>query len=121
MFGKSLCIFLLFFSFSTFAQQANPALLKSYSKKEIKEISTNKPEDIAVLNYALDHAVTFIEVPSGKDFPHQQLKSFKNSTKFTDYGIQIKDQTQYFTFPNSNKVMAVKSMYHLRLEMKNIK
>ncbi|MEN9303048.1 MAG: hypothetical protein RL264_1477 [Bacteroidota bacterium] len=121
MFSKSLCIFLLFLSFTTYAQQANPALFKSYSKKEIKEISANNPEDIAVLNYALEHAVSYIEVPNGKDFPSKQLKSLKNTTRFTDYGIQIKEQTQYFTFPNTNKIMAVKSMYHLRLEMKNSK
>ena len=114
---KIVCIFfLLIFNFS-FAQQPSKELLKSYSKAELKQISANQPNDIEVLNYGIDHAIYFIEVPDGKKVPSQQLKQFKETIRFTDYGIKLLEKTQYFTFADSPKVMAVKSLYHLRLEM----
>ena len=42
-----------------------------------------------------------------------------DSSDFTELGLKITDKTQYFTSKSNGKILAVKSLYVLELEMKN--
>lgn len=114
---KTLIFTLLLFSTSTvFSQEISQDLSKSYSKKELKLLSQSDPQKLEVLNFAIDKAIHFVDKPEGKNIDTKPISSSVLSNKYTDYGIQIMDKTQYFTLPNTDKLMVVKSYYHLQLE-----
>jgi len=114
---KTLIFTLLLFSTSTvFSQEISKDLSKSYSKKELKLLSQSDPQKLEVLNFAIDKAIHFADKPEGKNIDTKPIPSRVLSNKYTDYGIQIMDKTQYFKLPNSDKLMVVKSYYHLQLE-----
>ena len=115
---KKIGFLLLFFLISNcfLSQDANKDLLKSYSKKNLQQLALHDPGKLAVLEFAVEKAIHFVDKPEGKSFEVKPLKSKLFSQKFTDYGIQIMDKTQYFSLPQTDKIMVVKSFYHLQLE-----
>lgn len=103
---------------NSLAQNFNKELLKSYTTQELNGFAKSK---ITILEYALENSCYFTPVPEVKkiDFPEIEVKN--QTVKFTDLGLKIKDHTQYFIVKNQNKLLVVKSMYILDLEIKNKK
>ena len=63
---KKLIILLFLLTFSSqliYCQNFNAELLKSYSNKELKEIAKSNPNEIELLNYAIDNACYVVEKP----------------------------------------------------------
>ena len=93
-------------------------LLKVYAKSELNNFKKDS-DQFAVLCYAVDHATHMIDAPKDKDvsaFPEITIKMDQNPM-FTDLNIKISDRSQYFRVAGQNKLLIVKSMYVLQLEM----
>ena len=107
---------------SLFAQKQTAQekeLLKVYAKSELSELKKDG-DKYAVLCYAIDHAIYMIDAPKDKDvsaFPEIVINKDELPT-FTDLTIKISDRSQYFRVAGQNKLLIVKSMYVLQLEMK---
>ena len=112
---------LLFFFSVQFAQaqQFNPSLLKSYSTSELTKIEQENPNQIKVLEYAIANACYYIAKPEGKNSDFPTLNTKNGLLDFTELGLKITDKTQYFTSKETGKLLVVKSLYVLELEMKN--
>lgn len=114
----NLILFFFTFQFAQ-AQQFNPSLLKSYSKAELVKIEQENPNQLKVLDYAINHACYFIDKPVGKAAEYPVIETHNGSTIFTELGLKITDRTQYFIAKETGKLLVVKSLYVLELEMKN--
>jgi hypothetical protein len=111
-------------SLSSWSHTTEAQLSKSYSKAEIAQIKETNL--LPLYEFALTHACYLIEAPQGKDiskFDALDLPSKTNEKpiNFTDLGLKIIDQTQYFLVANTNKILVVKSKNILSLEMQNQK
>lgn len=77
--------------------------------------------------YCLQNAISYMVIPSQKLSSVQfegELQSLENDANATyeDYGIALKENaTQYFKLIGSDKILAVKSMYSLRLSYSSVK
>jgi hypothetical protein len=118
---KKLFSLMLFFFTVQFAQaqQFNQSLLKSYSKTELVKIKQENPNQIKVLEYAISNACYYFNKPEGKNADYPMIDTKNDSSDFTELGLKITDKTQYFTSKSNGKILAVKSLYVLELEMKN--
>jgi hypothetical protein len=107
---------------SLFAQKQTAQekeLLKVYAKNELSDLKKDG-DKYAVLCYAIDHAIYMIDAPKDKDvsaFPEIVINKDELPT-FTDLTIKISDRSQYFRVAGQNKLLIVKSMCVLQLEMK---
>jgi hypothetical protein len=111
-----LCFILHIYAFS---QEADSRLIKSYTQKEVMDFKTNNPEYYRMLVYALDNACYITSVPEGKEFKEDGVVSIDPQSKpsFTDIGIRVKNQNQYFLIKNTNKMLVVKSEWVLSNEL----
>ena len=129
-----LLILLAFSSKMIYCQNYNQDLLKSYSKKELKEIIKNNPNEIELLNYAIDNACYVVEKPLADkrkakgDMQHitfpvydGKLNEDLDKIKFTDLGLKIKDENIYIILSDYNKMLVVKSKWVLQNELGQIK
>ena len=129
-----LLILLAFSSKSIYCQNYNQELLKSYSKKELKEITKNTPNKIELLNYAIDNACYVVEKPIADKrkakgdvqhitFPiyNEKLNVDLDKIKFTDLGLKIGDENIYLILTHYNKMLVVKSKWVLQNELDKIK
>jgi hypothetical protein len=114
----SLILFLLTLQFAQ-AQKFNSSLLKSYTKTELSNIEKEKPNQLKVLEYAILNACYYIDKPTNKSVEYPIIDTYNDSTNFTELGLKITDKTQYYISKNSGKLLVVKSLYVLELEMKN--
>ena len=110
---------------------------KSYSNKELKEISQNNSNEIELLNYAIDHACYIVKKPvlektsntsaegTTIKLPFIEIKNQPNldlkKVKFTDLQLKIIDRNQYFLIKDSNQMLVVKSKWVLQNEIDQIK
>lgn len=129
-----LLILLAFSSKLIYSQNYNQELLKSYSKKELKEISKSNPNEIKLLNYAIDNACYVVEKPVADkrkekgDVQHitfpvydGKLNVDLDKIKFTDLGFKIKDKNIYIILSDNNKMLVIKSKWVLQNELDQIK
>ena len=98
------------------AQKHNEELLKSYSKTELSSFDN---ETIKILEYGISNAVYLTTIPLGKEIQLQEITIPNNSVKFTDLGLKIANENQYFRVKNTNNMLVVKSLYVLKNELKN--
>jgi len=108
----------LFSSCIAFSQKYSSELEKSYSKKELKSMST---EELVLLSYALENAVYITEIPSKNAMELKTIAAPLTIVKFTDAGLKIENQNQYFKIEGTDKMMVVKSNYVLQNELKTKK
>lgn len=134
---KNPCHMKLFYAFtlcllslSSWSQNLEISLSKSYSKEEILQIKASN--EMPLYEYALSHACYLIDIPEGKDVsnfqtielssnPNVPMEISKEPIWFTDFGLKILDRTQYFLVAQTNKILVVKSKNILSLEMQNQK
>lgn len=112
--------FLIVITSLSYAQEGIQKLSGSYTQEELSIINTENPETIKVLIYGLDNAVVIM------DFPNEKSNEIVNTIdlpegefNFTDLGLKIENQNQYFKVNGTNKLLMVKSMWVLNNEMKN--
>lgn len=111
-------IIFLFTSFNYFGQKHSTELEKSYTKKELSSFDF---QTLKILEYGIDHAIYFSELPSEKSVLLQEISIKSKTNKYTDLGLKILNENQYFKVRGTNKLMVVKSMYVLSNEFKNKK
>lgn len=114
-----LCISILSI-FGLNAQEFDSRLLDKFSETEIYEMQQNDSESYAILTYALDNALYYLDVPSDKEVNFKTIRIAKESLNFVDLGLEIEDQNQYFLVEGKNKILVVKSRWVLGHEM-NVK
>ncbi len=105
----SLCFF-------SIAQKQNGEFLKSYSKKELSKFDK---ETIEILEYGITNAVYITTIPSGKELNLPEINLTSNSLKFTDLGLKILNQNQYFKVQGAENMLVIKSLYVLKNELEN--
>ncbi len=113
----SLTLFLCL-CFRAFSQDKNSQLLLSYSQEELNLIEQADEHQFQLLNYAVDHAIYTSDYHKSKhsDLPLISLKESVNDPSFTDFGLKIKDQNQYFYWESEGKLLVVKSFWVLNHE-----
>ncbi len=99
-----------------FAQTWNKDLEKSYSKEELK---TTTKEDLKVLEYGIKNAVYYTSNSAEKllNLPEIELKN--RPANFTEIGIKIKNENQYFRIKGTETILVIKSMFVLKNELSN--
>lgn len=108
--------FLTVFSSISFSQKYNSELLKSYSKSEIQAFDA---QTLNALEYGIENAIYFIAKPKEKQVDFPTINNPKSLTKFTELGLKITNENQYFEMNQSNQLMVVKSLFVLKNELLN--
>ena len=103
-------------SFAVFSQKYNVDLEKSYSKSELKKMSS---DDLILLDYALTNGIYVTALPSKESSEIKELNVTSEIKKFTDIGLRIENQNQYFNIVGTDKMLVMKSKYVLQNELKN--
>ncbi len=103
-------------SFTIFSQNYSPDLEKSYKKSELKKMNS---EDLLVLEYALDNGLYYTPLPQKEISEMRTLNVTSEIKKFTDIGLRIENQNQYFYIVGTDKMLVVKSKYVLQNELKS--
>lgn len=116
-----MCRIIIMFSFVSLcfafdAQKYNSDLLKSYSKLELSKFDS---ETIQVLEYGIENALYLVDFPTSKMEKLDEIILDNNTNNFTDLGIKILNENQYYKIKNTNSMLVVKSMYVLKNELKN--
>lgn len=114
---KQFVLILTLFFYSTtfsFSQKYNAELLKSYSKEELKSFDE---ETIKVLEYGIENAIYYTQLPEGKIEQLGEINLSGNPTKYTDIGLKIIHESQYLKVIGTNHVLVVKSLYVLKNEI----
>jgi type 1 fimbria pilin len=108
------CMMLL--SSLSIAQKYNNELLKSYTKSEIQSMDV---ETLQALEYGVENAIYFIAIPKEKQSNFLGIKNPNSSSKYTDLGLKIMNENQYFEIKETNQLMVVKSLFVLKNELIN--
>tara|TARA_B100001287_G_C22686512_1_gene534099 strand:- start:10890 stop:11267 length:378 start_codon:yes stop_codon:yes gene_type:complete len=100
------------------SQDKNSKLLLSYSQEELNLMKQADEHQFQLLNYAVDRAIYTSEYDKSKHsgLPVIALKESVNNPSFTDFGLKIKDQNQYFYWESEGKLLVVKSFWVLNQE-----
>lgn len=71
-----------------------------------------------ILDYGIQYAIYYADLPSDKNI---QLKMIDETqtVNYTDLGLKITNENQYFRVKGSNKILVVKSLYVLKNELIN--
>jgi hypothetical protein len=102
------------FSLLSTAQKYSADLLKSYSANELAGFDKGT---IEILEFAIDNAVYFTPIPQDKDVKLTEVEVNTESVKFTDLGLKIQDNTQYFRVKGTSMMLVVKSFTILKLQL----
>jgi hypothetical protein len=110
------------YSQSTIPVKYETALLSKYSEKELNEMSTSNPEELAFLNAFIQNGFYITDFPVGKEGATEINGARKieniNDFDFFKLNIEIKDNDyQYFTILGTNKLLVVKSKAMILKEM----
>jgi len=100
------------------SQQIDSRLLQRYTEIQLSNIQLENPEEYALLNYALDNAVYFSDLPKEKSKDLQEISLPNAEPTFINLGLDLKDKNQYFIVREQNKLLVVKSRWVLNEEMK---
>ena len=101
---------------SSFGAQAQQRAVKTESAGIVT------PQSVSFEEYCLSNATSVISIPASKTKTAiSGTLPFKGEkATYKEYGIQLKEeQTQYFTLEGTDKVLAVQSLYRLRLDYTN--
>lgn len=109
-------IFVFSSSFAVFSQKYSVDLEKSYSKTELKKMNS---EELSLLEYALINGVYVTALPQKEFTVIKPINANPDINKFTDIGLRIENQNQYFKIVGTDKMLVVKSKYVLQNELKN--
>jgi hypothetical protein len=120
MFMKLLLSFTLFLClcFQVSSQDNNSKLLLSYSQEELNLIEQSDEHQFQILNYAIDHAVytSVYDETKHSGLTVVSLKKRIENPSFTDFGLKIEEQNQYFYWKSEGKLLVVKSFWVLNQE-----
>lgn len=99
----------------------------SQSEGRQTKLSVESKQSITFDVYCLQNAISYIEVIGDKKSSLNitgELASLESnpSATYIDYGVELQENaTQYFKLTGSDKVLAVKSLYQLRLSYSSLK
>ncbi len=115
-------LFVSAFALSSEAQSYDSRLAKLYSAEELNALSSENPEKIFVLNYALDHALNIVDLPKGKEAKLNGEIAYDLTTTpdLSTTGLKISESNQYYKITGTNKVLMVKSFFVLSQEMNSV-
>ena len=76
-------------------------------------------EELFLLEYALTNGFYITTLPSKESTYIKKLNVTTEIKKYTDIGLRIENQNQYFNIVGTDKMLVVKSKYVLQNELKN--
>jgi hypothetical protein len=112
----TLC-FSCLFSLLSFSQDIDTRLLTKYTEAELNEMIENSPNDYALLDYALDHAIYYANGSGDKGVTLTTIAMPSEGATFVDLGLEITDTNQYFQIEGDDRLLVVKSRIVLTYEM----
>lgn len=103
----------------TFSQDFDKRLEKIYTTTQLKMMQKENPEQLRMLNYALDNALYVIDFPKEKKNELQKTITYdlKKKASFIELGLTIQKENQYFKINGSDKVLVLKSEWLLLNEL----
>ncbi|MBP6091144.1 MAG: hypothetical protein KA521_07815 [Crocinitomicaceae bacterium] len=115
----SLLLLCLAINLTSFSQDFDKRLEKTYSKSQLITMKNENLAQFNMLNYALDNALYVIEMPVEKMSQIQGTIAYdqKNKATFLELGLTITKENQYFKIKDTNKVLVVKSEWLLMNEL----
>lgn len=115
----SLLLLCLTINLTSFSQDFDKRLEKTYSKSQLITMKNENLAQFNMLNYALDNALYVIEMPVEKMSQIQGTIAYdqKNKATFLELGLTITKENQYFKIKDTNKVLVVKSEWLLMNEL----
>ena len=99
------------------SQQIDSRLLQRYSEVQLVNLQQDNPDEYALLDYALDNAVYYAEVPAEKQIDVQEISLPNGEATFINLGLNIEEENQYFKIAGENRLLIVKSRWVLNHEM----
>ena len=112
----TLC-FSMFFVGGVMSQKYDARLLQRFTEIQLSNLQNENPQELDLLNYALDNAIYFADVPEGKNIELTEISLPNGEPTFINLGLNIEDQNQYFLVREKNKMLVVKSSLVLSHEM----
>jgi hypothetical protein len=119
-----IALFYISFSSLLFAQTSNDMLLSKYSMDEISNMKINNPNKFKFIEYAATNGYYFVDVPEKKNFNSRITGNvvINNLDEFNFLELDIellKDDYKYYTVQNKNVLLVVKSIDHIKAEIKS--
>ena len=117
------CICLTFLT-SAQSKKIDDRLLVKYTSEELRTIKKESPEQIQFLNYCIDNAFYVTDLPTEKANKNDGrigsivVKDIEN-INFFQLGVElVQDDYQYFAIEGTDRLLVVKSIDHIKKEMK---
>lgn len=105
---------MLFVALFNYAQEGfDSRLLERYSEQELTEMQKNNPEELKILNHALDVGISIgkIQEKPGSPIPFEDKELDADPHKehtFISLGVTLKNKYQYFKFKGTNMLVVVR-------------
>lgn len=115
---SSVVFFLLVSSVTWSQEKIDKRLLTKYSVEELKAIEINNPNEIKVMNYALDNGMYIANYSQQKGDVLVEIEAPKKNQTYIDLNFQLLDQNQYFKIKGEDQLLVVKSKGVLMNELK---
>ena len=106
---------------ASIAQDFDKRLLERFSTDELTDLATKDNAKLAMLNYALDNAISYVTFSKKKTVELSSIDMPEENATFVSLGFEIENQNQFFKINGSDKVLVIKSTYLLENELKNKK
>lgn len=127
---KKIYLVALFMSFAFASISQNDAidarLNSKFSKKELQELQSKNPSELAFLNFYVANAYQVTPMPSGKGGTHE----IKGSVKLTDINTiniyelnltPLQKDYQYYTIEGTDKLLVIISDEQIRAKYNQLK
>jgi hypothetical protein len=115
---SSVVFFLLVSSVTWSQEKIDKRLLAKYSVEELKAIESENPNDLKIMNYALDNGMYIANYSEQKGDVFVEIDAPKKNQTYIDLNFQILDQNQYFKIKGDDKLLVIKSKGVLMNELK---
>lgn len=113
MLKKIITLSLLFVAIFSYSQEEFDArLLERYSAQELTEMQKNNPEELKILNRALEVGISIGPIQEGKDqkIPFNgEIEGDPNKEQtFISLGLDLKNEYQYYRFKGTDQMVIVR-------------
>lgn len=109
--------FVAFFSYSQ--KEFDSRLLERYSVEELTTMQKNNPEELKILNRALEVGISIGTIQGGKDkempFKGEIEVDLDKEQTFISLGLHLTNESQYYRIKGTNKFLIVQAKHNILL------
>lgn len=113
MLKKIITLSILFVALFSYSQEEfDSRLLERYSAQELSEMQKNNPEELKILNRALEVGISIGEIQEGKDkeisFDGEIDGDPNKAQTFISLGLHLTNKYQYYRFKGTDQFVIVR-------------